>query len=64
MPYAILYFSGLKNDHVPETFLLRHEIEGNPFPCRYIKIGNLFVIFVGECHMKVQFIEIKSTKLH
>ncbi|XP_013065236.2 muskelin-like isoform X1 [Biomphalaria glabrata] len=29
---------GLKNDHVSETFQLRHEIEGNPFPCRYIKI--------------------------
>ncbi|GFS06019.1 muskelin [Elysia marginata] len=36
-----LYDGGLKNDHVPETFLLRHEIEGNPFPCRYIKIEPL-----------------------
>lgn len=32
-------FSGLKNDHIPETFCLKHEIDGNYFPCRYIKIG-------------------------
>lgn len=31
--------SGLKNDHVAETFFLKHEIDGNFFPCRYIKIG-------------------------
>ncbi|XP_067684074.1 muskelin-like isoform X1 [Haliotis asinina] len=30
--------SGLKNDHTPECFSLRHEIDGNHFPCRYIKI--------------------------
>ncbi|RUS82092.1 hypothetical protein EGW08_010137 [Elysia chlorotica] len=36
-----LYDGGLKNDHVPETFPLRHQIEGNPFPCRYIKIEPL-----------------------
>lgn len=29
---------GLKNDHVPETFSLRHELDGNPFPCHYVKI--------------------------
>ena len=34
----VSYFSGLKNDHVPETFYLKHEIDGNYFPCRYIKI--------------------------
>ena len=32
-------FSGLKNDHVPETFYLKHEIDENYFPCRYVKIG-------------------------
>ena len=31
-------FSGLKNDYQPETFSLRHLIEGKMFPCRYIKI--------------------------
>ncbi|GFO15470.1 muskelin [Plakobranchus ocellatus] len=36
-----LFDGGLKNDHIPETFLLRHEIEGNPFPCRYIRIEPL-----------------------
>jgi len=30
--------SGLKNDHVPEDFRLKYEIDGNYFPCRYIKI--------------------------
>ncbi|XP_041349762.1 muskelin-like [Gigantopelta aegis] len=30
--------NGLKNDHIPETFSLRNEIDSNPFPCRYIKI--------------------------
>ena len=31
--------SGLKNDHIPETFHLKNEIDGNHFPCRFIKIG-------------------------
>nr|KAG5711490.1 hypothetical protein BaRGS_025917 [Batillaria attramentaria] len=30
--------SGLKNDHIPETFGVRNEIDGNNFPCRYLKI--------------------------
>uniref|UniRef100_A0A2R5LHF5 Putative muskelin n=2 Tax=Ornithodoros turicata TaxID=34597 RepID=A0A2R5LHF5_9ACAR len=30
--------SGLKNDHLTETFTLKHTINGNAFPCRYIKI--------------------------
>jgi len=34
------YFSGLRNDSIPETFDLKHTlgIEGNYFPIRYIKI--------------------------
>ncbi|KAI0218378.1 Muskelin [Lamellibrachia satsuma] len=31
--------SGLKNDHVAETFYLKHKIDNNYFPCRYIKIS-------------------------
>uniref|UniRef100_A0A8C4QDE0 Muskelin N-terminal domain-containing protein n=1 Tax=Eptatretus burgeri TaxID=7764 RepID=A0A8C4QDE0_EPTBU len=31
--------SGLKNDHKKETFPLKHKIEEQMFPCRYIKIG-------------------------
>lgn len=31
-------FSGLKNDNQPETFSLKHLVEGKMFPCRYIKI--------------------------
>ncbi|XP_074644616.1 muskelin-like isoform X2 [Tubulanus polymorphus] len=30
--------SGLKNDHQEETFYLKHTIEENSFPCKYIKI--------------------------
>lgn len=35
-----LFFSGLNNDSVPETFDLKHVLgnEGNYFPVRYIKI--------------------------
>ena len=33
--------SGLNNDHISETFPLRHTIDGNEFPCRYIRIGEL-----------------------
>ncbi|CAH1783153.1 unnamed protein product, partial [Owenia fusiformis] len=30
--------SGLKNDHTAETFYLKHQIDNNDFPCKYIKI--------------------------
>ncbi|KAL3852859.1 hypothetical protein ACJMK2_016468 [Sinanodonta woodiana] len=30
--------SGLKNDHIEETFALKNEMDGQHFPCRYIKI--------------------------
>lgn len=35
----IFPYSGLKNDSVAETFVLRHSINGRMLPCRYIKIG-------------------------
>lgn len=31
-------FSGLRNDCYPETFSLRHRVNGYVFPCRYVKI--------------------------
>jgi len=31
---------GLKNDSHPETFALRHKVDGHCLPCRYLKIGN------------------------
>ena len=37
--FLLLFFSGLKNDHIPETFPLKNEIDGNHFPCKYLKIG-------------------------
>ncbi|XP_064633309.1 muskelin-like [Lineus longissimus] len=30
--------SGLRNDHQPETFSLKHKIDGNDFPSKFIKI--------------------------
>jgi hypothetical protein len=36
--FIINCFSGLKNDNSPETFTLKHEIDGHPFPCRFIRI--------------------------
>ncbi|CAH3026215.1 unnamed protein product [Porites evermanni] len=33
-----LLHSGLRNDHIKETFNLKHELDGKMFPCNYIKI--------------------------
>ncbi|XP_046661321.1 muskelin isoform X2 [Homalodisca vitripennis] len=30
--------TGLRNDNVEETFMLKHKIGGRDFPCRYVKI--------------------------
>ncbi|ESP01147.1 hypothetical protein LOTGIDRAFT_225475 [Lottia gigantea] len=30
--------SGLKNDHLPEVFILRNQIDSHHFPCRFLKI--------------------------
>ncbi|KAG8336246.1 Muskelin 1, intracellular mediator containing kelch motif [Homalodisca vitripennis] len=30
--------TGLRNDNVEETFILKHKIGGRDFPCRYVKI--------------------------
>ena len=38
-------FSGLQNNSQPETFPLRHSIDGHVFPCKFIKISkNIFVL--------------------
>ncbi|KAG7169261.1 Muskelin-like [Homarus americanus] len=34
----LLLESGLKNDTVPETFLLKHTVSGHQFPVRFVKI--------------------------
>ncbi|PKU31058.1 hypothetical protein llap_18638 [Limosa lapponica baueri] len=34
-----LLSSGLKNDYNKETFTLKHKIDEQMFPCRFIKIG-------------------------
>jgi capsid portal protein len=35
--------SGLKNDYNKETFTLKHKIDEQMFPCRFIKIGKVLV---------------------
>jgi len=42
--FMIIVCSGLNNDHVAETFTLRHTINGNFFPCRYVRIGEWFSV--------------------
>ena len=41
--YIFLFFSGLKNDSLPETFLLKHTVAGHQFPVRFVKIVPLQV---------------------
>lgn len=38
---SFIFYSGLKNDHIPESFPIKHEIDGNHFPCKYLKIGKI-----------------------
>lgn len=42
----LIFFShsGLKNDYNKETFTLKHKIDEQMFPCRFIKIGKDFSI--------------------
>jgi len=37
--YCLFSCSGLANDHMKESFELKHELDGKMFPCHYIKIG-------------------------
>ena len=43
--------SGLKNDHVAETFYVKHKIDNNYFPCRYVKICK-YIICQIDAHLK------------
>jgi len=61
--------SGLNNDHVYETFPLRCTVDGNLFPCRYIRLGELLtasvslnyghsIINANQCIRLIQFVAI------
>lgn len=52
--------SGLKNDHVPETFYLKHEIDGNYFPCRHLKIVPI-QSWGPSFNFSIWYVEIKGT---
>uniref|UniRef100_A0A670YWI9 Muskelin 1 n=1 Tax=Pseudonaja textilis TaxID=8673 RepID=A0A670YWI9_PSETE len=41
-----LLSSGLKNDYNKETFTLKHKIDEQMFPCRFIKIGKSVIVFL------------------
>lgn len=47
--FLIVPCSGLRNDHVKESFELQHELDGKMFPCHFIKIGEL--ILMTRCAM-------------
>lgn len=38
--------SGLKNDYNKETFTLKHKIDEQMFPCRFVKIGKILLLTV------------------
>lgn len=38
--------SGLKNDYNKETFTLKHKIDEQMFPCRFVKIGKIVLVMV------------------
>lgn len=39
--------SGLKNDYNKETFTLKHKIDEQMFPCRFVKIGEVLRVIVS-----------------
>ena len=41
-----IFCSGLTNNHIPETFQLRHTSHGHIFPCNFIKIGQILPFLV------------------
>ncbi|KAG8138482.1 hypothetical protein E2320_004369, partial [Naja naja] len=59
-----LLSSGLKNDYNKETFTLKHKIDEQMFPCRFIKIDGLFNQYISQQEYKPRWGQIipKSTK--
>ncbi|XP_065207340.1 muskelin-like [Planococcus citri] len=51
--------SGLNNDSMPETFVLRHTLGDYPFPCRYIKIVPL-QSWGATFNFSIWFVELKG----
>ncbi|KAG0236670.1 Muskelin 1, intracellular mediator containing kelch motif [Actinomortierella wolfii] len=50
---------GLRNDHEPETFLLKHKANTVVFPCQYIKIVPLMA-WGANFNFSVWFVEVKG----
>ena len=49
----------LNNDSIPESFRLKHQIMGNEFPCRYIKIAPL-QSWRPNFNFSIWFVELKG----
>ena len=52
-------FVGLRNDHEPETFLLKHKTNFVVFPCQYIKIVPLMA-WGANFNFSVWHVEVKG----
>ncbi|KAF9120101.1 hypothetical protein BGW39_011659 [Mortierella sp. 14UC] len=54
-----LLHTGLRNDHEPETFLLKHKTKSVVFPCQYIKIVPLMA-WGANFNFSVWHVEVKG----
>ncbi|KAF9961135.1 hypothetical protein BGZ70_008355 [Mortierella alpina] len=54
-----LLHTGLRNDHEPETFLLKHKTNAVVFPCQYIKIVPLMA-WGANFNFSVWHVEVKG----
>ncbi|KAF9548799.1 Muskelin 1, intracellular mediator containing kelch motif [Mortierella hygrophila] len=54
-----LLHTGLRNDHEPETFLLKHKTNSVVFPCQYIKIVPLMA-WGANFNFSVWHVEVKG----
>uniref|UniRef100_H2ZEN2 F5/8 type C domain-containing protein n=1 Tax=Ciona savignyi TaxID=51511 RepID=H2ZEN2_CIOSA len=51
---------GLKNDNVPETFSLKHKIDGKDFPCRFLKIVPI-LSWGASFNFSIWFVELQGS---
>nr|XP_002130194.1 muskelin-like [Ciona intestinalis] len=56
----LLLQGGLKNDNIPETFSLKHKIDGKEFPCTFIKIVPI-LSWGASFNFSIWFIEVQGS---
>ncbi|XP_048579219.1 muskelin isoform X2 [Nematostella vectensis] len=54
--------SGLRNDHLKETFNLRNELESRVFPCHYIKIVPILPWGPSNFNFSIWFVELSGVE--